>query len=146
MAPPALLTTILLLLTVTRAARLAAGTGTVGRTGPAFLCSSSLSWVSAIMRLCTMAEIASCWFSPGFAPPEFCCGEAEAVAAEAVEEVGRSGLARGAVGSLLAMEVGTEIVRRSEGRSGGETGVLDSPSVVRGAMEDWRLGAGLRPG
>ena len=109
-AVPGLLTTILLL-TVTRAARLAAGTGTVGSTGPAFLCSSSLSWVSAIIKLCTMAEIASCWFSPGFPPLWFCCGEAEAVTAVAVEEVGRSGLAKGAVGSLLAMEVGTEILR-----------------------------------
>ena len=104
---PGLLTTIRLL-TVTRAARLAAGTGTVGRTGPAFLCSSSFSWVSAIMRLCTMAEIASCWFSPGFPPVGFCWGEAEARTGPAVEDVGRSGLARGAVGSLLAMEVGTE--------------------------------------
>ena len=107
---PGLLTTILLL-TVTRAARLAAGTGTVGSTGP-FLCSSSFSWVSAIMRLCTMAEIASCWFSPpGFPPLWFCWGEAEARTGPAVEDVGRSGLARGAVGSLLAMEVGTEILR-----------------------------------
>ena len=45
-----------------------------------------------------MAEMASCWFSP-------------VLAGLAVEEVGRSGLARGAVGSLLAMEVGTEILR-----------------------------------
>ena len=61
-----------------------------------------------------MAEIASCWFSPGFPPLGFCCGEAEATTVPAVEEVGRSGLARGAVGSLLAMEVGTEISSRLE--------------------------------
>ena len=48
-----------------------------------------------------MAEIASCWFSPVLAPLLVCPGLAG-------EEVGRSGLARGAVGSLLAMEVGTE--------------------------------------
>ena len=58
-----------------------------------------------------MAEMASCWFSPGFPPLGACWGEAEATTAPAVEDVGRSGLARGAVGSLLAMEVGTEISR-----------------------------------
>ena len=83
-----------------------------------------------------MAEIASCWFSPGFPPVGFCWGEAEARTGPAVEDVGRSGLARGAVGSLLAMEVGTEI-SRLELWLGWTGGSHLEKSAVPWKFEDW---------
>ena len=83
-----------------------------------------------------MAEIASCWFSPGFPPLWFCWGEAEVRTGPAVEDVGRSGLARGAVGSLLAMEVGTEISRLELWPSWTGGSHLEK-SAVPWKFEDW---------